>query len=489
MKVVNPESISASLAEMTTQKENFCYNVGIGLKRWKAAYTKVRNGTDAATICFIGDSITEGENSGAGASNGPASSWPTMGYVGRIRSALQKYGDTGLGFIAPFVPNQSPLWTFSGTGWNKTATGFGVTNQYARSATNGDTATLTFEGTGFVICYAAGPNSGTFTYAIDGGTATSVNANNSTAIDNATVAITGLTVGQHTIVITNTDATGKVLYLLGGQPTKSPKGVTVHMVGRAGTMSDVNSNPASLDITIDLLKPNLTIIALGANDYYNGMAISTYKANIQSIIDRALTTGDVLLFANGIRGDGANGHPITNQVDYVNALKDLAKQNQVALVDLWSAWGGDPNYVQNTLGFYGNGQTVHPNDFGHESMARLLLSVIAEGDLGLYDLKWQYPSLTNGWSNFGGSFAPVRYKKDNDGFVHLDGLAKGGTVGSATPVFTLPIGYRPDRELIFPIASNDAYGQVGIKATGEVRVTFGSNTWTSFSGITFKAEL
>ena len=51
---------------------------------------------------------------------------------------------------------------------------------------------------------------------------------------------------------------------------------------------------------------------------------------------------------------------------------------------------------------------------------------------------WITPTLLNGWASESGY--PVKYMKDNMGFVHLKGALKGGTGGEA---FVLPSGYRP----------------------------------------------
>jgi hypothetical protein len=65
---------------------------------------------------------------------------------------------------------------------------------------------------------------------------------------------------------------------------------------------------------------------------------------------------------------------------------------------------------------------------------------------------WNSASLTNGWTNYGGSWAPAGYYKDAQGIVHLRGLIKSGTVGSAE--FTLPSGYRPTNDKHYPTPTN-----------------------------------
>jgi len=81
----------------------------------------------------------------------------------------------------------------------------------------------------------------------------------------------------------------------------------------------------------------------------------------------------------------------------------------------------------------------------------------------------------------------LKYLLTNDGFVNLKGTASGGTLN--TDIIVLPIGYRPNETLTFPISANNAFGVVTISNTGLVRQTVGALTNVSLSGITFEAEL
>ena len=62
---------------------------------------------------------------------------------------------------------------------------------------------------------------------------------------------------------------------------------------------------------------------------------------------------------------------------------------------------------------------------------------------------WITPTLFNGWVNVVES-QPVRYMKDDFGFVHIQGRIRNGEL--RTHAFTLPIGYGPSRNVyaIFP---------------------------------------
>ena len=99
---------------------------------------------------------------------------------------------------------------------------------------------------------------------------------------------------------------------------------------------------------------------------------------------------------------------------------------------------------------------------------------------------WTAPTLTNAWINFGGTLGTAAYRKDAMGFVHLKGVVKSGTIGSA--IFELPVGYRPAGDTRFPVVSNNAFGVCAISSAGSVVPTVGSNVSFSLDGITFRGD-
>lgn len=94
------------------------------------------------------------------------------------------------------------------------------------------------------------------------------------------------------------------------------------------------------------------------------------------------------------------------------------------------------------------------------------------------------PTMQNGWLNYSDAWAWAGYWKDDNGIVHLQGLIKSGTVGSAA--FTLPDGYRPDlRRLYKTLTDNNVLGRVDVLANGEVQPIVANPNWISLSGIQF----
>ncbi|MET3937950.1 hypothetical protein ABIC22_000762 [Paenibacillus sp. PvP094] len=101
-----------------------------------------------------------------------------------------------------------------------------------------------------------------------------------------------------------------------------------------------------------------------------------------------------------------------------------------------------------------------------------------------------YPTLLNGWTNYGdGSYAPIAFYKDNLGFVHLEGLIKGGVISSGAYIFKLPKEYIPPKTNVFLGQSSDGstqgYGRIDVRNDGNVVCSSGYNGWLSLSGISF----
>lgn len=93
----------------------------------------------------------------------------------------------------------------------------------------------------------------------------------------------------------------------------------------------------------------------------------------------------------------------------------------------------------------------------------------------------------NGWQNFGSTYAPAAYWKDENGLVHLEGLIKSGTLSIAA--FVLPPGYRPAMDRIFSVFSNNSVGMIQVQADGSVQpmsIGTASNASYGLDGVVFR---
>nr|WGD77789.1 phage tail protein [Bacillus subtilis] len=97
----------------------------------------------------------------------------------------------------------------------------------------------------------------------------------------------------------------------------------------------------------------------------------------------------------------------------------------------------------------------------------------------LTNITWTAPTFKNGWTQYtdaSGSY-PVQYGKDMVGTVVLRGVAKGGTIGSTTPVYTLPAGFRPAYPHHFTGSAGVGFIYTGvIKTNGDVCIERSTNT-------------
>lgn len=100
------------------------------------------------------------------------------------------------------------------------------------------------------------------------------------------------------------------------------------------------------------------------------------------------------------------------------------------------------------------------------------------------------PDFAPGWDNLGPAFAPAGFYKDGFGVVHLQGTLDAP--GTASTIFTLPPGYRPDSAWnfnYFPVVADGMEPTViQIDFDGDVSTVVNTvNNDVSLNGITFRA--
>lgn len=99
-------------------------------------------------------------------------------------------------------------------------------------------------------------------------------------------------------------------------------------------------------------------------------------------------------------------------------------------------------------------------------------------------------AFTAGWGHFDASettWAKAKYMKDPFGFVHFKGSVIRSSGVSIIP-FTLPAGYRPLKQLRFPMISAGVASFWDISPTGTVSCNGTPGSSNFLDGITFKAE-
>ena len=95
----------------------------------------------------------------------------------------------------------------------------------------------------------------------------------------------------------------------------------------------------------------------------------------------------------------------------------------------------------------------------------------------------------NNYKIYGGAYGnAVRYYKDSDGNVHLNGVIGSYVdepITSARTIFTLPLGYRPIISVLLSTISASAFGALIILPTGEVTHAIGNTNNVSLQNIIF----
>ncbi|MHA7580094.1 hypothetical protein ACX12E_06825 [Paenibacillus vandeheii] len=122
--------------------------------------------------------------------------------------------------------------------------------------------------------------------------------------------------------------------------------------------------------------------------------------------------------------------------------------------------------------------------------ANARISVVENKKAGKDSPAWITPTLLNGWINYGGSYVPIRFQRENN-IVVIQGMLKAGVMTSGTVLFILPVGYRPKSRLSFTVfAYPNVLVRVDVWYTGEVilSTTITANDYMSLTGISFLAE-
>lgn len=327
------------------------------LPRWSAARNAALAGSGFARINFYGDSIATGYFA-----NDPQ--W-SNGHVGLFRTAWNaRYGtNPGTGvcpnYTTPVNIGIDERITFN-TPW--ISFGSGILNAGSMYF-NGPGGVATFTPTepcdSFALYFFSGPGfgGGTFNIAVDGGIPVLIDA---TTIGGARkVSISAGSPGMH--VFTATSLTGNCV-IAAFEATLGTSGV---LISRTAAGSSVTSQLLdNTTLQFGLMPPDLSVIALGINDFVGQVDVAVVESNLSSGIDLAQVSGDVILVAQTPPGATET---VPWNPDYVNAVRDVAISKGVPLIDFTALWVSYA--VSSSAPFFYYHDVIHPNQAGHEDMA------------------------------------------------------------------------------------------------------------------------
>ncbi|MCY9334126.1 phage tail protein [Bacillus spizizenii] len=96
----------------------------------------------------------------------------------------------------------------------------------------------------------------------------------------------------------------------------------------------------------------------------------------------------------------------------------------------------------------------------------------------LTNITWASPGFKNSWTQYSDTVGtyPAQYGKDMVGTIFLRGVVRGGTIGTNSPVFTLPVGFRPQYSHFFTGSAGPKAFYTGVvKSNGDVCIESSTN--------------
>lgn len=355
-------------------------------------------------------------------------SWSTQQwFVPALTTALQnRYGNMGVGWVnagtttLTQVPQGFNFQTgaltnlvtrsSAGTWTEQFTTGTTVVGPSCLRVTSSDVATpasmtwatLGTDTTQAKIYYLQQPGGGSFTWAVDGGGATTVSTAGTLGI--GVVTISGLSVATHSFVVTVTVAgsagvTLNGIDLIGGSDNR---GIRVENIGMSGTttgdwasVSAATWQTAVGDIAVGTTP--IVLVTLGTNDERTSVALTTSAANLATIVTNlraALTTPDIYFVAPGDNGTGSTAYTMAT---WRNFLQQQANTLGVGFIDAYTPLS--PYALENARGLYHDAN--HPNLSGGYIVANAIYRELTGESIGQWRNFSAYNATFSGTTTLG----------------------------------------------------------------------------------------
>ncbi len=337
---------------------------------WSAAVRTMQAGGREARLLCIGDSVTQGYGAvpGGWTPNGRASAWPErlaamMNGRGLPASAASVAGAGAADGASGGYSAYDPRVTL-GAGWSvNTLTGMGG-KLFSGAASS--TGVWSFQPNGpidrFDLWAVTNTALGVLTVETDGAVRATVNTTKAASMEVTTVAFP-----ETTGPVSVRWASGGAVFIAGGVAWRSDvRRARVINAGWGGAkIADwiTTDQPYRAYGSIPAAAPDLSVVCLTINDWNAGTAVATYKAGLGTLVDRCLTTGDVLLMT------GCPSDPAQGKASYAAqaALRDAvfevaATRGLAAPIDGTALFGGS---FAGGLMF----DSVHPNAAGQARIA------------------------------------------------------------------------------------------------------------------------
>lgn len=355
------------------------YPIGYPVNKWRSAKIQAQSNRRYAKLAFYGDSNTGGF--GAGITVGlnynedaHKSAYPSQA-AALVNSRIMKctrdsvFGTARAATAGVTYTQYDPRVTI-GAGWTA-ADGSTIFSGGFFQATTTTAGTVDFQPAGpfnsFTVYYPQVSSGGTtnLVVQIDGSAAgyAAISNSNATARPFSTTYTIPGQLANHKISFTSPNAS--VNAWVNGitcWDSYNP-GIVVHQFGNAGATAALLATPGTY-LTLETLKyiaPDLTIVNCTINDQGAQTASAPYIADMTTIIDAALISGDVIVLVNTPNTNAGFSNGYMNTITpLLKAVCDARSVNMIDLRDYYgSTWA-----IANAAGFMDPTTGVHPNAVG-----------------------------------------------------------------------------------------------------------------------------
>lgn len=353
------------------------------LKKARLALAKQQSGDAPYKVAFLSDSTGTGQSASGSTYAGNFVLSPCAAVAKQLSArgfavnTASRYGDNNVGRanLAAYDPRMGTI----PASWVASAQALSGGDLLNNSTTDKllFTPADSFQFDKIEVVYRTGSNFDTFHIAVDGGA--SLLAVNAVAATGTAVATATCTLGAHTVNIYKATADSKVCSILGIRCYNSAApAIELWNMSVAGAKvayfvdeSAVYKAGSLIGSTVkaDLWFVGLTINDTGANSGGTITDVATYKTQLQALVTKCRLSGDVVFHTgNPITGTGS-----ANQAAIIAAFFDVAKANNIPVVDIYGRWVDQPTAVAD--GFMV--ESIHPAKYGYKDIANALMPFIA----------------------------------------------------------------------------------------------------------------
>jgi lysophospholipase L1-like esterase len=352
------------------------------LARWRGALAKRE--TRPADVVVVGDSITEGLGVPDDAR-----------WISQLRRDLQRSNPAGApggeGYIPAWHVGRPPSndpgwvqrWSLQGfPAW--TDSGFGLGRRAVVIDNMNETASITVTGDRLWVSFTAGPDQGLMRVLVDG-TIPAIVDTYAPVTQSGRVWDSGpLARGNHSVEVADVLGSRVVLDGItafdgdGGSPSDHGRGIRMWDGGHSGaTAGFYAAGAAHWADGLDVIRPDLVIIELGANDQSFAVGADRFRANLSQMVDtiRASATagGAVAPSVALMPVFAASNRSAAEWERYRAAMFAVATAKGCAVLDVWTSLHQVPA-VPTTDGLFMD--TIHPNLAGSRWLGDLVAHLL-----------------------------------------------------------------------------------------------------------------